>query len=246
MYGDKIEDHEAIMTASTGAGTFKTSAKATAANIMKGHIIHKMAAKSLIRDLEEGRSYLHDVNGVIVKGTSSTVNQKIIETSIRYQIMSKKTAFVAVEKREETSQGEMKLRKMEFQDPSELKDNQKNSPVNLTSKPSSSMAPGSMLLKSLGFVQRESSVGNTGSARKMKKKKDKSSNYDDDSDEEEEKGGSMHMARNRSKGDEEEMRKGERAKNTDMKKKEERKKQEIAKKEEKAEKKLFLQKKKLT
>lgn len=120
MYpNNEIQPHDVVMTAKTGASNFKASAAVTSSAVMKGTMIHKMAAKSLIRDLEEQRSYLHDDKGILIKASNNELKQKIIEISIRHQIMSKHTAFVAVEKREEATEGEMKLRKMEIKDMSD-------------------------------------------------------------------------------------------------------------------------------
>jgi hypothetical protein len=83
---------------------------------MKGSIIHKMAAKSFIKDLEQKKSYLHDQTGKIINGDIRTVLQKIVDISLKNQIMSKYTAFLAVETRSEKTQGNLLLRKMEIKD----------------------------------------------------------------------------------------------------------------------------------
>ena len=60
-------------------GKFKTSAAFDLRRITPGNYIHKLAAKSLIRDLEEGRSYLHDNK----KPPQVDIEKQITELSIK-------------------------------------------------------------------------------------------------------------------------------------------------------------------
>ena len=81
--------------AKAGAKDFTTTVKWDLSKPVAGNMIMALAAKSMIRDLEEGRSYLHDLDGKLVKGTEQTVKEKIIKLSIQHSILSKFTAFVA-------------------------------------------------------------------------------------------------------------------------------------------------------
>jgi hypothetical protein len=57
------------LNASTAKGPFSTSTKVNLEQVVPGDWICKLAAKSLIKDLEENRSYLHDKNGKLIEGT---------------------------------------------------------------------------------------------------------------------------------------------------------------------------------
>lgn len=69
-------------------------------SIFHGSQIHKLAARALIRDLEEGRSYLHlQPNNYIPKRSSpGEIQQEIIRLGTTFQLVSKYTSFVAVDK----------------------------------------------------------------------------------------------------------------------------------------------------
>ena len=66
---------------------------ATKSNELNSNLIHKMACRSLIRDLEEGGSALHFQNGT----TIDDVNNEIVRLGLKYQIVSSQTSFVAVD-----------------------------------------------------------------------------------------------------------------------------------------------------
>lgn len=91
-------------------------------NVSKGNAVPKLAARSLIVDLEEGRSYLHDNSGNLLSGKlKEDVVKEIVRLSTRYikiisqhlitsqSILSKHTAFVAIEKRDEATEGTMQI-----------------------------------------------------------------------------------------------------------------------------------------
>jgi uncharacterized protein YegL len=99
------------LSAATAKGPFSTSVKVNFAETVDGDFICKLAAKSLIRDLEEGRSYLHDNKGNLLTAKTD-VKKRIIELSVKHSLMSKYTSFVAVEKRKDAVQKEMKLRRI--------------------------------------------------------------------------------------------------------------------------------------
>lgn len=52
-------------------------------NISKGNSVLKLAAKRLIRDLEEGRSIYHDNNGNIISGKDKDIVKEIVNLSVR-------------------------------------------------------------------------------------------------------------------------------------------------------------------
>jgi hypothetical protein len=62
------------------------------------------------RDLAEGRSYFHSPKGDLVPGRN--VASEAIRLSLEHGVMSKLTAFVAVEEREDPTEGSMQLRKI--------------------------------------------------------------------------------------------------------------------------------------
>jgi len=79
----------------------------------KGDLVHKLAAKRLIKDCENNRSMFHDSDGkLLTKYSQTNVDKEIIRISSTYGVISKLTAFVAVETRDDATVGEMKLRKI--------------------------------------------------------------------------------------------------------------------------------------
>jgi len=49
--------------------------------VIQGNLLHTLAARTLIRDLEEGSSYLHSNNN---RPNPSVVQEEIINLGIRY------------------------------------------------------------------------------------------------------------------------------------------------------------------
>eukprot|EP01113_Clastostelium_recurvatum_P011179 TRINITY_DN1563_c2_g1_i5.p1 TRINITY_DN1563_c2_g1~~TRINITY_DN1563_c2_g1_i5.p1 ORF type:complete len:1057 (+),score=336.60 TRINITY_DN1563_c2_g1_i5:93-3173(+) len=110
-----------ISAKSASGNDFKTTLEIDPSKqMMPGTSIIKLASKTLIKELEEGRSCLHDNDGRPVGGKD--INAEIIRTSIESQILSKLTAFVAVEKRETPTEGTLQVREVsEPKSPSEGK-----------------------------------------------------------------------------------------------------------------------------
>jgi len=99
----------------TSSGPYSLSISIDNSKIMNGNLIHKLLCRSMIRDLEEGRSCHHSPEGkFILKG--KTVEEEIISLSIKSGIISSYTAFIAIEKRQDSVEGEMKLRKISIDD----------------------------------------------------------------------------------------------------------------------------------
>ena len=82
------EDSNATTTANTTFSTMTTfSPTAT-----KRNMIHKMAGRSLIRDLEEGRSKFH-----ALEKSSEEIRAEIVRLGLLYQIASSETSFLAID-----------------------------------------------------------------------------------------------------------------------------------------------------
>mmetsp|Transcript_8048 Transcript_8048/g.12312 ORF Transcript_8048/g.12312 Transcript_8048/m.12312 type:complete len:924 (+) Transcript_8048:230-3001(+) len=64
-------------------------------SVFESDIIHKMGAREMIRDLEEGRSPLHDEDQN--EPTDAEVEERIVAIGVKYQIISSETSFVAVD-----------------------------------------------------------------------------------------------------------------------------------------------------
>lgn len=79
----------------------------------KGDLIATLAARTMIRDLEEGSSPLHDRHGSLQeRGREDRVRKEIVQLGVTYGLCSRETSFVAVEKREKPMEGELQLRRV--------------------------------------------------------------------------------------------------------------------------------------
>ena len=70
--------------------------------IIKGKLIHTLAARTLIRDLEDGTSFLHlkkDGSKASTTNLAGKVREEIIRLGIDHQLASAHTSFVAIEER---------------------------------------------------------------------------------------------------------------------------------------------------
>ncbi|MGB6995691.1 MAG: VIT domain-containing protein, partial [Thermoanaerobaculia bacterium] len=78
------------------------------------NMIATLAARTLIRDLEEGASALHDRRGSLRKQPKKDdrVKQEAVRLGAQYGLCSQWTSFVAVEHRESPVDGELQLRKV--------------------------------------------------------------------------------------------------------------------------------------
>ncbi|KAL6055409.1 von Willebrand factor A domain containing 5B1 [Balamuthia mandrillaris] len=106
-------ESEATITlhAETALGPFSTSVQLDLSQVEQGNRIHRLAARALIRDLQDGKSFMHDTkqNGSS-KATQEVINERCKEVSLRYGVISRFTAFVVTEEREEATEGTMELR----------------------------------------------------------------------------------------------------------------------------------------
>jgi hypothetical protein len=100
--------HNVTLHAKTSTGPFSTTVALNFDQAMEGDSVVKLAARSLIRDLQDARSYMHDDKcHLLPKYTASSVTDAIVKTSLEHQVMSKHTSFLAIEKRTEATQGTM-------------------------------------------------------------------------------------------------------------------------------------------
>lgn len=95
--GNKAEASEVVITAATAIKPFRvidllfisyvsqTTIQVDPKKIQKGEpVVVRLAARNLIKDLEETRSYLHENNGALIKGkTEGDVTKEIIKLSSR-------------------------------------------------------------------------------------------------------------------------------------------------------------------
>lgn len=85
------EDIKISMKAKRGANDLIQTVSLNLSTLQKGDYYHKLAAKRLITDIEESNSQFHH------KGKTQNLDQEVIKLSTSYNILSKLTAFVAVE-----------------------------------------------------------------------------------------------------------------------------------------------------
>jgi Ca-activated chloride channel family protein len=79
----------------------------------QGRTIATLAARTLIRDLEEGSSPLHDRRGSLQeRQRPDRVKEEIVRLGTTFGLCSSFTSFVAVEKRERPTEGEAQLRRI--------------------------------------------------------------------------------------------------------------------------------------
>jgi hypothetical protein len=78
----------------------------------EGKLIGTLAAKALLRDLEEGSSYLHGRGSLQERGGNDRVKNEAVRIGVKYGLTSRWTSFVAVEKRESKVEGPLELRRI--------------------------------------------------------------------------------------------------------------------------------------
>jgi len=80
----------AHITATTPAGPIDVRIAITSADTVQGSTIHKLAARAMVRDLEDGRSWLG------ATGKTDTVNAAITKLALTHGLTSRCTSYVAV------------------------------------------------------------------------------------------------------------------------------------------------------
>lgn len=121
-----------LVEAKTAVRPYEKMIKVDTSKATQGNLFLKLAAKTLLkyglasydgncvllipvylRDLEEGRSYIHTETGSVKPGKD--VAAEAVRISLDSGILCKHTAFVAVEERDEATEGTMKVRKITFE-----------------------------------------------------------------------------------------------------------------------------------
>ena len=80
--------------------------------IVEGQTIGTLAARARIRELEESPEWTGARASRQGRTRSSAVTREIIDLAVRYNLVSRETSLVAIEKRETPVRGEMKLRRV--------------------------------------------------------------------------------------------------------------------------------------
>jgi len=164
---------DVVITASTAVKPFKATMKIDTKLALKGDMLHKLAAKRLIKDLEEGRSYFHDENGKLLNFKSQDdVKAEIIKLSTSYSVLSVYTAFIAVEKRDNATEVEMVLRKVSAE-PKEnmvLEEKKKGSPVTASKSKQSTGFLSNMFQRAPAKPQKLASSSGMAKSKKKKRK----------------------------------------------------------------------------
>ncbi len=94
-------------------GDLAVGLRLESAGAPEGRLLATLAARTLIRDLEEGASPLHTRRGSLQgRATRDTVKEEIVRLGVTYGLASRETSYVAVEEREVPVHGEMVLRKV--------------------------------------------------------------------------------------------------------------------------------------
>ena len=99
MYGFVPHCTEATLTASIAGKQMATIVSTSQLRITKGSIVHRMSARSFIRDYDEGVLAEDNLLNEIQKRDRKA---DIIKLSIEYSIVTSFTSFVAIEKRDES------------------------------------------------------------------------------------------------------------------------------------------------
>lgn len=80
---------------------------------IEGDFVFALAARRLLKDFEESRSYVHSAAGALAnEWTPERVKQEMIKVSVETGVMCEHTAFVAVEERDDATTTEMVRRRV--------------------------------------------------------------------------------------------------------------------------------------
>jgi Ca-activated chloride channel family protein len=95
------------------SGAFAATIEVDPAAARRERVVVTLAARALIRDLEEGLSALHDRRGSLQeRGREDRVKAEIVRLGTTYGLASRETSFVAVEERATPLHGEAQLRRI--------------------------------------------------------------------------------------------------------------------------------------
>jgi hypothetical protein len=104
---------EVTLSARGPKGRLSFSLRVDPEYAQRGNLVGTLAARTMIRDLEEGMSRLHDRRGSRQERvTADRVKEEIVRLGLAYGLASRETSFVAVERRESPVPGEMELRRV--------------------------------------------------------------------------------------------------------------------------------------
>jgi Ca-activated chloride channel family protein len=104
---------EVVLRARASTGEVAFPVRLETANAPEGTLLATLAARTLIRDLEEGASPLHNRRGSLQgRNTKDRVKEEIVRLGVTYGLVSRETSYVAVEERENPETGEMTLKKV--------------------------------------------------------------------------------------------------------------------------------------
>ena len=104
---------DVVLRATAPAGELAFPARLETAEAPEGTLLATLAARSLIRDLEEGASPLHNRRGSLQgRNTKDRVKEEIVRLGVTYGLVSRETSYVAVEERADPETGEMTLVKV--------------------------------------------------------------------------------------------------------------------------------------
>jgi Ca-activated chloride channel family protein len=106
---------DVTLRAHSPAGPVLHTLRLDPAKAESGRHLATLAARTLIRDLEEGASPLHDRRGSLQERRGpgeDRVKQEIVRLGVTYGLASKHTSFVAVERRETPTTGQAQLRRI--------------------------------------------------------------------------------------------------------------------------------------
>ncbi|MFN7989449.1 MAG: VIT domain-containing protein [Thermoanaerobaculia bacterium] len=115
VYGFLAEGAPAdvVLRANGPAGEVAVPARLGTAGAPEGTLLATLAARTLIRDLEEGASPLHTRRGSLqARVTRDAVKEEIVRLGVTFGLVSRETSYVAVEERATPVTGEMELRKV--------------------------------------------------------------------------------------------------------------------------------------
>ena len=115
IYGflDDLGAGQVRLTAATPQGPVSFQLELDSSRSQPGELIARLAARTQIRDLEEGASALHDRTGSLQsRDQAKTVTREIVRLGVTYQLCSRETSFVAIEKRVAPTEGQLELRKI--------------------------------------------------------------------------------------------------------------------------------------
>ena len=104
---------DVVLRAKAPAGELAFPARLETAEAPEGTLLATLAARTLIRDLEEGASPLHNRRGSLQgRNTKDRVKEEIVRLGVTYGLVSRETSYVAIEERADPETGEMTLRKV--------------------------------------------------------------------------------------------------------------------------------------